>query len=114
MRLQHERGRGITAQIQKLLALQNLNEVTQEIAALLQAFIRMYRPHAAREDTVLFPQLHELLSEKALDELGEKFEAIEHERFGEKGFEIVVARVAEIEKALNIYQLEQFTPHAIR
>lgn len=110
LRLQHERGRGITAQIQKLLARQNLDEVTQEIAALLQAFIHMYRPHAAREDTVLFPQLHELLSEKALDELGEKFEAIEHERFGEKGFEGIVQTVAAIEQELGIYELAQFTP----
>ena len=37
-----------------------------------KAFIRMYRPHAAREDTVLFPAFKKLLSAKQLDKLGDK------------------------------------------
>jgi hypothetical protein len=32
--------------------------------------------------------------------------------FGEDGFEQMVDRVASIEKALGIYDLAQFTPHA--
>jgi len=34
----------------------------------------MYRPHEAREDTVLFPAFRELIGEKELDELMETFE----------------------------------------
>ena len=75
-----------------------------------EAFIRMYRPHAAREDTVLFPALRKILSAKQLDELGDKFEAEEDRRFGAGGFEKIVQQVAAIEKTLGIYDLGQFTP----
>ncbi len=80
--------------------------------AKIEAFLRMYGPHAAREDTVLFPALHKLLSAKQLDELGDKFEAEENRRFGAGGFEKIVEQVATIEKSLGIYDLGQFTPQA--
>ena len=70
----------------------------------------MYRPHAAREDTVLFPALKKLLSAKQLDELGDKFEDEENRRFGADGFGKTVEKVAAIEKELGIYDLAQFTP----
>ncbi len=75
-----------------------------------KAFIRMYRPHAAREDTVLFPALKRLLSAKQLDELGDKFEDEENRLFGADGFGKTVEKVAAIEKELRIYDLGQFTP----
>ena len=43
-------------------------------------------------------------------ELGEQFEEQEHALFGEGGFQTVVAQVAELEKALGIDDLKQFTP----
>ena len=76
-----------------------------------EAFIRMYRPHAAREDTVLFPALRKILSAKQLDELGDKFEDEENRRFGAEGFEKIVEQVAAIERELGIYDLGQFTAY---
>jgi hemerythrin-like domain-containing protein len=70
----------------------------------------MYRPHAAREDTILFPALRTIVSKKEFDDLGEEFEDKEEKLFGEGGFEKVVAHVAELEKTLGIYELAQFTP----
>ena len=70
----------------------------------------MYRPHEAREDTVLFPALHSIVSRNEYDSLGEQFEDEEHKRFGEEGFEKMVDKVAGIEKELGIYDLAQFTP----
>jgi hemerythrin-like domain-containing protein len=70
----------------------------------------MYQPHEAREDTVLFPAFHELVSQQEYDALGEEFEKRENDRFGQDGFEKVVDHVAAIEKALGIYDLAQFTP----
>jgi hemerythrin-like domain-containing protein len=75
-----------------------------------QAFIRMYRPHEAREDTVLFPAFRKIVSAKRLQELGEQFEKEEDRLFGEEGFEKTVEQVASIEKQLGIYDLAQFTP----
>jgi len=44
---------------------------------LLRSFARMYRPHEAREDTVLFPALRSVVTRPELSELGEQFEAKE-------------------------------------
>jgi hemerythrin-like domain-containing protein len=85
-------------------------EIRQKAVESCEAFIRMYRPHSAREDTVLFPAFKRLLSAKQLDELGDKFEAEEDRRFGDKGFEKMVEKVATLEKELGIYDLAQFTP----
>jgi hemerythrin-like domain-containing protein len=82
---------------------------TQGIERPLKAFIRMYRPHAAHEDTVLFPALKKLLSARQLDKLGDKFEEEENRRFGQNGFEKTVNRVATIEERLGIHDLSKFT-----
>ena len=78
----------------------------------LAAFIRMYEPHEAREDTVLFPALRTVVSGHEYDALGEEFEKKEHQLFGKDGFEGMVERVAGIEKRLGLYDLAQFTPKA--
>jgi hemerythrin-like domain-containing protein len=70
----------------------------------------MYRPHAAREDTDLFPKLRGLVSANEYDAMGEDFEKKEHELFGEDGFEKMVDRVAQLEQAIGIHDLKQFTP----
>jgi hemerythrin-like domain-containing protein len=77
-----------------------------------ERFIRMYRPHEAREDTVLFPALRKVLGGKEIKDLGERFEEEEHKLFGEGGFDKVVEQVAGFEKQLGIYDLDQFTPKA--
>ena len=70
----------------------------------------MYRPHAAHEDTVLFPAFHTVVSRWEYEALGEAFEDKEHQLFGEGGFEKIVAEVAALERALGIEDLRRFTP----
>jgi len=82
----------------------------ETLARNLRRVVRMYQPHAAREETVLFPAFHTIISAREYDELGDKFEDREHELFGEEGFEKMVAEIAEMEKALGLYDLAQFTP----
>jgi hemerythrin-like domain-containing protein len=53
----------------------------------LRQFIRMYNPHEAREDTVLFPQLRSVVPKEEFGALGDEFEKKEHDLFGEGGFE---------------------------
>jgi hemerythrin-like domain-containing protein len=76
----------------------------------MQAFVRMYEPHEARENTVLFPALRKVVSRHEFGALGEEFEKKEQQLFGEDGFEKMVDRVAAVEKSLGIYDLAQFTP----
>jgi hypothetical protein len=70
----------------------------------------MYRPHEAREDTVLFPALYKGVPAGKIAELGERFEAEEHRLFREDGFDKTVEQVAAIEKQLGIHDLARFTP----
>ena len=82
------------------------------MAARLRAFARMYRPHKAREDTVLFPAIRAVVGAKEYDELGETFEGIEEKRFGEGGYEKMVEKVAGIERSVGLGDLDRFTPKA--
>src|SRR5262249_41832932 len=77
----------------------------------VRSFIAMYRPHEAREDTVLFPKLRSVVSASEFDAMAEDFENDEHRKFGEDGFEMMVDRVAGLERALGIYDPAKFTPH---
>jgi len=69
----------------------------------------MYRAHAAREDTIVFPAWKQTMSEKQLEEMGERFEDIEHKQFGEDGFEKAVSQIAAIEAQLGLADLSKFT-----
>ncbi|RUL82535.1 hemerythrin domain-containing protein [Tautonia sociabilis] len=111
---QHRAGRRLTDQVLALATPRGLKdpEDRRRLADSLRQFIRMYEPHEAREDTVLFPALRKIVTPNEYAALGEDFEKKEHELFGEGGFDAMVDRVAALEKALGIYDLAQFTPKA--
>jgi len=112
LRDQHQAGRRVTDVVLRVATGDQFVKADnrQEMVTAIRAFIRMYRPHEAREDTVLFPALHNIVPAKKLKELGEQFEKEEDRLFGEEGFEKTVDQVAGIEKQLGIYDLSQFTP----
>lgn len=110
LRAQHERGRALTAEILGLAAAPLTQSTRERLVDVCRLFIRMYRPHEAREDTVLFPAFHRLVSQREYESLGDVFEDKEHELFGARGFDGIVDEVAQIERALGIYELSQFTP----
>ena len=108
---QHQAGRRITDQVMQLTKTQTATGTeNQKLIDLLTSFNTMYRPHEAREDTVLFPAFRKIVSKHEYDSLGEEFENNEQKLFGKDGFETMVNKVADIEKSLNIYELSQFTP----
>jgi len=110
---QHQRGREITDYI--LTATQSSEPGAagaQQLAQAMDTLVRMYRPHAAREDTVIFAAWKQTLTAAQLDEMGDKFEDIEREQFGEDGFENAVKQIAEIEARLGLADLGQFTAPA--
>jgi hemerythrin-like domain-containing protein len=115
---QHARGREITSYL--LAVTKNGHIATANagpLAKALEAFVLMYRNHAAREDTVVFPAWKTHFTNQQLDELSDQFEDIEHKMFGKDGFDDAVDKISAIEATLGYAGLGQFTappPPAIK
>ena len=110
--VQHARGRVLT---QFILANGTARGVASpstsaRLVAAMQAFVRMYEPHEAREDTVIFPAFRQVVPAAELADLGQHFADLERQQFGRDEFGAMVARVARIEQNLGICDLGQFTP----
>lgn len=107
---QHARGREIT---EYLLSVSKADRIAsnsvEPLAKALESFVRMYEHHAAIEDTVVFPAWKAAIGGNELDAMGEKFEEIEHEQFGDDGFEAALRRMEEIEESLGLSNLDMFT-----
>jgi len=107
---QHQRGREITDYI---LAVTNGAKLgtgnAEPLARALEALVRMYQHHAAREDTIIFPAWKQTLTEEQLDEMADKFEDIEKQQFGSDGYEDAVKQIGDIEGSLGLSDLSQFT-----
>ena len=106
---QHNRGREITDYIISVTNASKLGAEAARFADVLAGFVRMYEHHAAREDTIIFPAWKDAVTSDEYDELNDKFEDIEHEQFGEDGFENAVRQMSTIEANLNLSDIGQFT-----
>lgn len=106
LRQQHKVGRELTDQI---TALVKAPADRGQLAAALRKFNHMYRAHAAREDTVLFPEVRALVGAKNYDALGDEFEAKEKQMLGDHGFEHAVAEIAKLEQAFGVDDLAKLT-----
>jgi hemerythrin-like domain-containing protein len=100
LRLQHQAGRRLTDQLM----------ANPKDSAAIASFTRMYQPHAAFEDTLVFPAWKKAVGKKQYNELGEKFEDEETRQLGKDGFEHVLAQIAAIEKNLGIGDIAIYTP----
>jgi len=110
--VQHARGRVITQFLLRGATAKGVASpgAAASLAAAMQAFDRMYEPHEAREDTVVFPAFRQITPAAELTDLGQYFADLEHQQFGTDEFAAMVARVASIERNLGIYDLARFTP----
>ena len=108
---QHQRGREITDYIFSATRGGKVGASnSQTLARIMDEFVLMYRNHAAREDTIVFPAWKRTMSPKQYDELSDKFEEIEHQMFGKDGFDDAVSQISHIEMALGMEDIGQFTP----
>ena len=107
---QHNRGREITAYILAVTSKGKIGAADAvPLANAFDALELMYANHTAREDTIIFPAWKNALSERELDEMGDKFEDIEKQTFGKDGFDDAVQRMDRIEQVLGFSDLAQFT-----
>lgn len=109
LQAQHQRGREITDYIRRVVSQESLGIASIPLANALDSFVRMYEPHAAREDTVLFPAWKAALGENGYAEMGEQFEEIEHRTFGGDGFDDALDRITRIEAEFGLTDLAAFT-----
>jgi hemerythrin-like domain-containing protein len=112
---QHARGRVITqyllTQTAPATASGTLNASTSaRVSGAMQAFVRMYEPHEAREDTVVFPAFRQVVPAQEFADLGQHFADLEQQQFGRDEFTAMVGRITAIEQSLGLYDLNQFTP----
>jgi len=109
LRRQHVAGRALTEQIAALAKAPLADADRAKLAATLRRFNHMYRPHAAREDTVLFPALRGLVGKKEYEDMGEQFEDKEKSMLGDHGFEKAVEEVSRLEQAFGLDDLAKLT-----
>jgi hemerythrin-like domain-containing protein len=111
---QHARGREITAYILDKTKTGRIGTAdASSMAKALTAFSRMYEPHTAREDTIIFPAFRKVVGPKGYEELGDQFEHIERKEFGGDGFDIAVDKVAALEQRLGTADLASFTAQPV-
>jgi hemerythrin-like domain-containing protein len=106
---QHERGREITRYILDATRAGGVIPNVSGFITAMESLVRMYRPHAAREDTVIFPAWKVTITAVQLDEMNDMFEDIEREQFGGDGFENAVKQIAAVEAELGLADLAAFT-----
>ena len=110
LKAQHSAGRALTDKI--LAATASPPAAGRDLAAACRAFVRLRRPHMAREATQVFQVLYDCLAEKKVEQLGEALEARQEEQLGQSGLEKLLAQIAAIEKELGLDDLNKFTPQA--
>lgn len=76
----------------------------------LKKIIKVMRPHVNQEDTELFPEFKNIVSPEEFYALGQKFEDIEFQKWGEHGEKKMLDKIVNVEKELGIYDLDAFTP----
>lgn len=113
--LQHARGRERTQVILANATQTAMADpvIRNQVSDAVDSFVRMYQPHEAREDTVVFPAFRALLGARRLEELAATFGHLQQEQLGSNAFADAVNQVAAIEQSLGIYELTQFTPPAV-
>lgn len=110
LKAQHDRGREITDYILAVTGKGRIGTGDGEpLARSLESFVLMYQNHTAREDTILFPAWKQALSNRQLHDIGEKFDEIEKQQFGRDGYEDAVKQIGDVEQALGLADLSQFT-----
>ena len=109
--IQHDRGRHLTVAITSAAATGVRTPAARaSLATDLDRFVRMYEPHEAWEDTVVYPALRASTPQRTLDLLAERFADLENTQFGDHALAQMLERLAGIEAQLGIDDLAAFTP----
>jgi len=112
LRHQHQAGRVLTDRILAGVQPQALKAdgAREDVARTLREYVRMYRAHESREDTVLFPALRAIVTPKEHESLRQAFAAKEKQLLGQNSYARTLESLVRLEKALGMYELADYTP----
>lgn len=112
LREQHEAGTQMAAILGQLASGFSARDLEQRrtMQNAIHHFNRMYRAHADREDTLVFPLIHRIIPADQLGKLNDAFRSDERRIMGQNGFDDAVGKVGGLENALGIGDLAGFTP----
>ncbi len=112
LRMQHSMGHTLARRAYRLA--ENGSDLGEderrELAGACRSYSRMYRAHAAFEDTEMWPALREAVSASKYARIRKSFARMAEERLGQDGFSGAVEQMAEIERKLGVGGLAEFTP----
>lgn len=111
---QHKISRKITDKIYLYADKLDNNDSKQQLIKYINLFVKMYRYHESREDTIIFQEFKKLFSYKEYLELSEKLEKEEEKVLGKNGYEKTLSLVESIEKELNIYDLSLISNEVLK
>lgn len=108
---QHDRSRIIIKEMMDLSSRgrQIDYDARKRLINLCGAFVYMYLPHIAHEDTILYPTFYDIVSADYVQDIREKMEDEEERLLGETGFRGLIGRVSELEKIVGVHDIDQFT-----
>jgi hemerythrin-like domain-containing protein len=114
--LQHARGREQTQLILQATSgsdqfVRGANK--QQMVTGLSNFVAGYEVHEAREDTVIYPALRAASTPTQIVQQATHFADLGRQQFGPNGFVDMLTKVENVEKAMGIFDLAQFTPPQI-
>lgn len=112
LREQHAAGAQLVEFLRQLAADFSAKDLEKRrtLGSAVHHFGRMYRAHSDREDTVLFPTLHSLVTAGEYAKFGKSLLDEEAKLLGRDNFAETVQKLAGIEDILGMGDLSAFTP----
>ncbi len=95
---QHRESREITRDILKQANDHDINALTETI----QIFIKMYRRHSAREDTIIFRKIRKFITPEEFAKISKIMDEEEDKKFGEHAYDKILAKVIMIEQEFKL------------
>lgn len=112
LEIQHDKGRELIGRIIDLTRSGHIDDPGRlnELAGHCMSFVIMYRPHAAWEETVVFPALYDIASENYIDNINLRMHDEERSLMSDPGLRKLMDNLRKIERAAGTADLGSFTP----
>ena len=110
LRRQHEAGRELAHQAYYLLGQGQITKAATRgrLVNAFRSYARMYRAHAAWEDTVAFAGLRDVMEKEKFREVSRSIESIRAEKLGDETLDSTLERLRRVEQALGIADLSTY------